>query len=241
VVTESKLYRLNRAVAASGLCSRRNADELIKSGRVRVNGRKTTDFNCLVDPAKDKLEIDGKSVTERKLEYIALHKPAGIVTTCDDEKGRQSVIDLLPPTLKHLNPVGRLDMDSEGLLILTNDGELAQKLTHPSKHVLKLYEVSVVGSVSDAVISQLRKGVRLTDGITNPAEVELLERAKDASTFRIGLAEGRNRQIRRMCAKLGYPVFHLVRVAIGGLQLRELEPGHWRRLTEKEVSALRSG
>jgi 23S rRNA pseudouridine2605 synthase len=238
---DPNLYRLNRAVAASGLCSRRNADELIKSGRVRVNGRKTTDFNCLVDLGRDKLEIDGKSIADRKFEYIILHKPVGIVTTCNDEKGRQSVIDLLPSELRHLNPVGRLDMDSEGLLIMTNDGELAQQLTHPSRHVLKLYEVSVVGRISDAVISQLGKGVRLTDGMTSPAEVELLERDKDSSSFRIGLEEGRNRQIRRMCAKLGYPVFHLVRVAIGELQLRELEPGRWRRLTEKEISVLRSG
>jgi 23S rRNA pseudouridine2605 synthase len=237
---EPNLFRLNRAVATSGLCSRRNADELIKSGRVRVNGRKTTDFNCLVDLRKDKLEIDGKSVAERKPEYIVLHKPAGIVTTCNDEKGRQSVIDLLPRELRHLNPVGRLDMDSEGLLIMTNDGELTQQLTHPSWHVLKLYEVRVVGRISDAVISQLSKGVQLIDGMTSPAKVELLERDKESSSFRIGLEEGRNRQIRRMCAKLGYPVFHLVRVAIGELQLRELEPGHWRRLTEKEVSALRS-
>src|ERR1700733_7563226 len=151
------LFRLNRAVAASGLCSRRNADELIKSGRVRVNGRQTTDFNCLVDLSKDKLEIDGKMVTERKLEYIVLHKPSGIVTTCDDEKGRQSVIDLLPRELRHLKPVGRLDMDSEGLLIMTNDGDLAQQLTHPSRRVLKLYEVRVVGRISDTVISQLGK------------------------------------------------------------------------------------
>ena len=238
---DEKLYRLNRAVAASGLCSRRDADQLIRAGRVRVNGRQTTDFNCLVDLGKDKLEIDLQSLSRRKLEYIAFYKPAGVVTTCDDEKGRETVIDLLPAELRHLKPVGRLDMDSEGLIILTNDGGLAQKLTHPSKHVFKLYEVQVTGKISDAVLDELGKGVRLSDGITSPAEVELLERSKNSSIFRIALTEGRNRQIRRMCAKFGYPVFHLVRVAIGGLQLKGLEPGHWRRLTAREISELRSG
>jgi 23S rRNA pseudouridine2605 synthase len=233
-------FRLNRAIAATGFCSRRYADELIRAGKVKVNGDTVVDFNYLVDMTKDMLNVDGYDVSEAPLEYIMMNKPINIVTTCDDDKGRKSVIDMLPPALQHLRPVGRLDMDSEGLLLLTNDGDLAQKLTHPSRHVPKHYRVLVAGEIKDKALDQLANGVRLEEGRTMPAQVELLDRAKDGSFFMLTIEEGRNRQIRRMCAKIGYPVIHLLRVAVGGLQLDGLETGRWRYLTADELADLQA-
>ncbi len=234
-------FRLNRAIAATGFCSRRRADELIAAGKVQVNGNIVTDFNLAIDPAKDHLVVDGEKLTAKKLDYIALNKPRGIVTTCNDDMGRQSILELLPPKLTHLKPVGRLDMDSEGLIVLTNDGELAQALAHPSQHVFKRYEALVQGKITDTALRHLAKGMRLDDGFTLPAETSLINRTEDESIFEIAIREGRNRQIRRMCAKLGYPIIRLVRVAIGELQLGEMEPGEWRHLTVREVNALKSG
>lgn len=234
-------FRLNRAIAATGFCSRRRADELIASGKVMVNGKTVTDFNHAVDLDSDNLVIEGKQLRAKKLEYIMLYKPSGVVTTCSDERGRESIVELLPNNLSHLKPVGRLDMDSEGLIILTNDGDLSQALAHPSKHVFKRYEAFVEGKISDAALRQMAKGMRLDDGLTLPAETALINRNEDESIFEIAIREGRNRQIRRMCAKLGYPITRLVRVAIGGLQLGEMEPGEWRHLTVREIKALKSG
>ncbi|HEY9678074.1 MAG TPA: pseudouridine synthase [Drouetiella sp.] len=234
-------FRLNRAIAATGFCSRRRADQLIAAGKVKVNGAVTTDFNFAVDLSKDKLEIDGKFLRQKQYDYVVLHKPRGVVTTCNDEMGRESVLQVLPRSLSHLKPVGRLDMESEGLLLLTNDGELANELTHPSKHVFKRYEALVEGRITDATLKTMSRGMRLDDGMTLPARVSLIRRNKDESIFEIAIQEGRNRQIRRMCAKVGHPVIRLVRVAIGGLQLGEMEAGEWRHLTVPEVEALKSG
>ncbi len=234
-------FRLNRAIAATGLCSRRRADELIASGKVAVNGVIVTDFNYSVDLSRDNLVVDGQPLKAKKLDYIVLYKPQGIVTTCNDEMGRESIVDILPRNLTHLKPIGRLDMESEGLIILTNDGDLAHALAHPSKHVFKRYEAVVEGRISDAALRQMAKGMKLDDGMTLPAETWLINRREDESIFEIAIREGRNRQIRRMCAKLGYPVTRLVRVAIGGLQLGEMEPGEWRHLTVREIKALKTG
>jgi len=233
-------YRLNRAISATGFCSRRKADQYIAAGRVSVNGTVVTDFNLEVDPAADELQVDGRNISVKSFEYIVLYKPEGIVTTCNDEFGRRSVIDLLPERLRHLRPIGRLDLDSEGLLLLTNDGEMAQRLTHPSHKVFKRYEVTVTGCLSDDAVKQLTAGVPMDDDVTLPARVRVIKRGAQSSRFEISIREGRNRQIRRMCSKLGYPVERLVRVAIGALQLRQLEPGEWRHLTPEEVRALRS-
>lgn len=235
---KSEPLRLNRAIAASGLCSRRDADALIAEGRVKVNGTITTDFSTLVRPSKDKLTVDDKPLSRRRHDYVVLYKPRGIVTTCSDEKGRKSVIDLLPKELKHLKPVGRLDMDSEGMLILTNDGELAQTLAHPSRHVEKIYRVTVEGNIKDRALQELESGVRLSEGLTLPAKIISVERNSRQSTFVIAIREGRNRQIRRMCAKVGYQVTRLVRVGIGALQLRLKEPGEWRHLKAQEIVLL---
>ncbi len=233
--------RLNKAIAATGYCSRRRADELIRDGRVKVNGVTVTDFSLAIDFQKDSLSIDGEALTKKQFDYIILNKPKGVVTTCDDEFGRENVLHLLPDRLAHLKPVGRLDLESEGLLILTNDGILAQKLTHPSKHVLKNYEVTVSGKITDLTLDSFRQGIELTDGPTRPAKVKLLERNKDVSRFQIAIAEGRNRQIRRMCTQMGHPIIRLIRVAVGGLQLRGLEAGQWRHLTRSEIASLYSG
>lgn len=232
--------RLNQAIARTGFCSRRKADELIAAGKVRINGEVCTDFSRDIDPDFDKLEVSGKSLSFKEHTYVALHKPAGIVTTMSDEKQRETVIDLLPPKLRHLKPVGRLDMYSEGLLLLTNDGEFALRLTHPRHHLPKVYAVKVTGSVTDAHAQLLAKGVPLEDGKTLPAKVTILERNKSYTELEITLVEGRNRQIRRMFAYLGYPIARLVRLAIGGLQLGHIAPGAWRYLTSQEVSDLLS-
>lgn len=236
---EPEKLRLNRAIAATGICSRRNADELIKDGRVSVNGKRTVDLGLQVDPQKDRISVDGKPLYKKSFEYVVLYKPKGVVTTCDDERGRRTILDLLPEELQHLKPVGRLDRDSEGMIVLTNDGNLAQTLTHPSQHVDKTYRVTVEGHIEDKAIQALKDGVRLSEGWTERAQVRSLRRSGNLSTFVIVIHEGRNRQIRRMCAKLGYNVLRLVRERIGALQLNLIEPGDWRHLTASEITSLK--
>ncbi|MGD9680134.1 MAG: pseudouridine synthase [Candidatus Obscuribacterales bacterium] len=234
--------RINRALAATGYCSRRAADRLIEEGRVKVNGKPVTDFNLAVDPDRDIIAVDNQELSSRDHVYIAFHKPRGAITTVKDEKGRQTVLDLLPEELQHLKPVGRLDRDSEGLLILTNDGEFAHRLAHPSRtrHVWKTYRVRVDGRLSDRALTALEEGVMLSEERvkTLPARVTNISYDKDCTVFSISIREGRNRQIRRMCAKLGYPVIRLVRVAIGRLQLKPMEPGEWKYLTRSELDKL---
>lgn len=234
-----QLYRLNRALALCGLASRRKADEFIREGLVRLNGEVVTDFSLLVDVERDRLEVDGERLSAQAFDYILLHKPRSVVVTMADERGRKCVSDLLPQNLSHLKPVGRLDSDSEGLLIMTNDGALAKLLTHPSHEVPKLYVVTLEGRISESNIATLRNGVQLSEGRTKPCFVRKISAKSDQSILEIELKEGRNRQIRRMCAKVGHSVTRLVRVAIGGLQLRELGPGKWRRLSKEEVSELK--
>lgn len=205
-----------------------------------VNGKTVTDFNRTVDPLVDTVSVDGKPLDIRPFVYVAMYKPRGLVTTCKDEKGRRSVIDLLPSRLRHLRPVGRLDLNSEGLLIFTNDGDLTQRVTHPAHHLPKRYLVTVKGQIKDAHLMVLARGMVLADGPTQPAMVALIERTPAASTFEMVIQEGRNRQIRRMCAQLGYQVSRLVRVAIGRLQLGEMKPGAWRYLTAHEIRQLGS-
>jgi 23S rRNA pseudouridine2605 synthase len=230
--------RLNQAIAQTGYCSRRKADELIAAGKVRVNGVTCTEFGRDIDPAHDQLEVGGKRLSFKTNVYVALNKPRGVVTTTADEQDRKTVLHLLPKDLRHLKPVGRLDMYSEGLLILTNDGDFALKLTHPRHHVPKLYIVRVAGELSDKHARLLANGVELEDGKTAPADVDIVERNKSYTEVEITLREGRNRQIRRMFASLGYTVQRLVRLAIGGLQLDHIAPGSWRYLSSQEVNDL---
>lgn len=230
--------RLNQAIARTGYCSRRKADELIAAGKVKVNGEFVSDFSYQVNPEKDQLNIAGKDLNLKHHIYVALNKPPAVVTTMSDEQGRETVLDLLPEKLQMLRPVGRLDMYSEGLLLLTNDGELAQRLTHPSMHLPKTYEIKVKGALSDTDLRKMEKGIMLEDGMTLPAKVKLLDRNKIYTEFQISITEGRNRQLRRMCAELGYTVVRLRRTGIGRLQLGSIPTGTWRYLTDDEIRLL---
>jgi 23S rRNA pseudouridine2605 synthase len=225
--------RLQKVLAQAGLGSRRVCEELIERRRVRVNGEVAV-LGRRVDPEADLIEVDGAAIGVKEgLAYLLLHKPAGVITTASDPQGRPTVLDLVPDEPR-VYPVGRLDFDSEGLLILTNDGELTHRLTHPSYGVDKEYLVEVSGSPHRGAIRKLREGVELDDGITGPAKVAQL----GDSLLRITIHEGRNRQIRRMCEAVGFPVVRLVRTRIGTLVDRMLQPGTWRTLTQDEVRAL---
>ncbi|MGH9113114.1 MAG: pseudouridine synthase, partial [Acidimicrobiales bacterium] len=225
--------RLQKVLAQAGLGSRRACELLIAEGRVRVNGGVAT-LGDRADPAVDEVEVDGAVVGVRPgLVHYLLNKPAGVVTTASDPQGRATVVGLVPPEPR-VFPVGRLDADSEGLLLLTNDGDLAHRLTHPSFGVDKEYLVEVEGSPGRGVVRRLREGVELEDGVTAPAKVS----AVGDHLLRITIHEGRNRQVRRMCAAVGHPVRRLVRVRIGPISDRRLGPGEWRPLRQDEVRAL---
>jgi 23S rRNA pseudouridine2605 synthase len=241
--------RLNKALAAAGICSRRGGDELIKAGAVRVNGEVVESPGLTVDPAADVVEVHGKRVRilspeDRPHRYILLHKPPQTMTTRHDPQGRTTVLDLLPAEAKseRLFPVGRLDYYSEGLLLLTTDGELTHRLTHPSHHLPKRYEVRVRGRVTEDKLNTMRQGMRLSDGEKlAPVEVRTahVDHAHKSTTLEMVLIQGVNRQIRRMCKDLKLTVLSLKRVGQGSLQLGGLKRGQWRDLTAEEVRSLR--
>jgi 23S rRNA pseudouridine2605 synthase len=225
--------RLQKVLAQAGLGSRRACEELIAAGRVRVNGS-VAELGARADPESDRIEVDGAPVGVRPdLVHYLLNKPGGVVTTASDPQGRPTVVDLVPSEPR-VFPVGRLDADTEGLLLLTNDGELAHRLTHPSFGVDKEYLAEVEGSPSRGAVRRLREGVALEDGPTAPAKVSLV----GDHLLRITIHEGRNRQVRRMCAAVGHPVHRLVRVRVGPISDRRLAPGEWRPLTQAEVRSL---
>lgn len=225
--------RLQKVLAQAGLGSRRVCEDLIGRGRVRVNGEVAV-LGRRVDPDTDVVEVDGAQIGVRPgLVHYLLNKPPGVITTASDTHGRPTVTGLVPAEPR-VFPVGRLDADTEGLLLLTNDGDLAHRLTHPSFGVDKEYLVEVEGSPGRGVLRTLREGVDLDDGTTAPAKVALLDR----NVLRLTIHEGRNRQVRRMCEAVGHPVRRLVRTRIGPLADRSLEPGQWRELTQDEVRSL---
>jgi len=228
--------RLNAFLARSGVASRRRADELIRERRVTVNG-KAGEFNTVVGP-DDVVEVDGQRVERQPLHYVLLNKPSGVVTTADDPQGRPTVVDLVSHATRVM-PVGRLDADTTGALLLTNDGELAHRLAHPSFGVPKAYDVDVVGSPSPDALTALRSGVDLEDGRTAPAEARIIRRGTRVSRIELTIHEGRTHQVKRMCAAVGLPVEHLHRRRYAGLRLVGLDPGEWRELTPNEVAALR--
>jgi len=233
------LIRLNRAIAACGLCSRRAADELIAAGKVKVNGRSVTDYSSLIDLDKDRLSVSGQKLFARNHEYILLHKPKGVVSTCQDEFSRNNIIDLLPKNLQHLRPAGRLDYDSSGLILLTNDGELINNLTHPAREIEKTYQVIVSGKVTAEALKELASGINLKEAKTKAAKVRLIQCDERQSSVEITIKEGKNRQLRRMCAQLGLPVLQLVRTGVSKLQLGSLAAGKWRYLSKSELVDLR--
>ena len=231
--SSENLEKLQKVLAAAGVASRRVCEELIMEGRVRVNGE-VAGVGTRVDAEVDVLEVDGALVSTRAdLVHYLLHKPAGVVTTAKDTHGRPTVVDLVPVEPR-VFPVGRLDVDTEGLLLLTNDGELTNRLTHPSHGVEKEYLAEVKGTPSRGALRQLREGVELDDGRTAPAKASVVA----PGVVRLVLHEGRNRQVRRMCEAVGHPVTRLVRTRIGPLTDTKLKPGEWRPLAPDEVAAL---
>ncbi|MGH3032730.1 MAG: pseudouridine synthase [Gaiellaceae bacterium] len=225
--------RLNAFLARAGVASRRGADELIRAGRVRVNGE-VAGLATHVG-GQDRVDVDGSPVTPQPLAYVLLHKPAGVVTTARDPHGRPTVVGLVELD-RRVVPVGRLDADTTGALLLTNDGPLAHRLMHPRFGVEKAYEVDVEREPSAEALRRLRTGIELEDGPTAPAEARRL----GPSRLELTLHEGRKHQVKRMCAAVGHPVTRLHRRAYAGLTLEGLEPGEWRELTPAEIQALRS-
>ncbi|MBV9335192.1 MAG: rRNA pseudouridine synthase [Solirubrobacterales bacterium] len=228
--------RLAKHLAAAGVASRRACEAIVRDGRVSVGGQLVTDPARDVGPG-DAVQVDGRPITARGERVVyALNKPAGVVSTARDPQGRPTVVSMVPQT-ERLYPVGRLDIDTNGLILLTNQGELAHRLTHPRFEVEKTYRAVVGGpSVRDAELRALREGVELEDGRTAPARVQRIS----ADTIEITIHEGRKRQVKRMCEAVGHPVKRLERVAFGPLQLGDLPRGRWRRLTDTEVDELMS-
>ena len=232
--------RLNRFLAQAGVGSRRRCDELIRSGRILVNGVAPIGMGARVDPATDEVRLDGAPLrVATDLHTIALHKPLDVLVTARDARGRRTVLDLVTDAPGRLFPVGRLDYRSEGLLLLTNDGDLAFRLAHPRFKVDKLYRVDVSGPVPEGVVEQLAHGVTLDDGPTQPARVTVVARRTGGATLDVELREGRKRQVRRMLALFGLEVTRLVRVRFGPVALGTLPAGAWRELEAAEVRALR--
>ncbi|MCL1975135.1 MAG: rRNA pseudouridine synthase [Firmicutes bacterium] len=233
--------RLQKILAEHGLASRRLAEGLISSGHVAVNGVIISELGFKADATVDSIIIDGQPLPKLPdLRYMLLHKPIGYLCSVKDEHGKKSVLSLLPKMPERLYPVGRLDYNSSGLLLLTNDGALTNILLHPSYKAPKTYRADVSGPVSVADVDKLRNGVLLEDGPTAPARVNVLRRAQGSSTLEITIYEGRKRQIRRMCQQIGHPVRQLIRLRFGPLSLGQLKPGQWRELNSHEVRVLKN-
>jgi pseudouridine synthase len=238
-VTTSGKKTLDRLISRAGLCSRSQAQESIRAGRVQVNGRTVRDPETWVDSVKDRVTIDGAPLRARAKQVWVLHKPVGYVTTADDEHGRDTVYALLPDDAAWLAPIGRLDQDSSGLLLFTNDSDLAHAITALASKLPKTYEVRVKGHPGDDALARLRDGVELHDGPTLPARVDVLDADERSTRLCIVLTEGRNRQIRRMVAAIGSRVHTLHRTRIGPLELGDQPEGTCRRLSAAEVLSLR--
>ena len=229
--------RLQRLLAAAGYGSRRHCESLIEESRVSVNGDVVTKLGTTVRPSVDKVSVDGTLLRAQRLVYFAVNKPVGVVTTNRDPQGRPRVVDLVPPT-ERVFPVGRLDRSSEGLILVTNDGELAQKLSHPKFGIRKVYRVTVAGKVDPEAMKQMRRGIHLTEGLVKVEGVKLVKARSRATELEIVLAEGKNREIRRILARLGHKVMTLRRIAVGPLKLGDVPPGAHRVLTRDEVDRL---
>ncbi|HEB12897.1 MAG TPA: rRNA pseudouridine synthase [Actinobacteria bacterium] len=231
--------RLQKIMAHAGVASRRQSEELILRGLVRVDGKVVREMGVKVDPLVNSIEVMGEPISvETARTYVALNKPRGFLTTVSDPFGRPTVMKLLDANEPNIFPVGRLDLNSEGLLLLTNDGDLAFRLTHPKHSVLKTYEVVVRGLPNTAAIWMLRKGVFIEGGPTRPAVVRIKEKSAERTKLEMTIKEGRKRQVRRMCQVVGHHVLSLKRVLVGPIELGDLKPGESRHLTREEIADL---
>ena len=221
-----------------GVASRRKAEDIISEGRITVNGQTAT-LGMKADPSKDHIKLDGKLLMQQPKVYLVFHKPKHVVTSLTDPEGRATVRDFLKGIKHRVFPVGRLDYDSEGLLFLTNDGDFAQSLLHPSKEIYKTYHVKVRGSLEEKEIAQLQSGIRLREGVTAPAKVKRLKKAEQNSWLEISIHEGKNRQVRKMLEKVRHPVLKLKRIRINGIELGNLSPGKYRYLTHDEIRKIK--
>ncbi len=236
----SQKLRLNLYLARCGLASRRKADELIASGRVMVDGKTVTHLGCRVDPDRCHITLDGQPVKPRaRFRYYVLHKPKGYLVSNGDPFGRPTIYHLLPPDLRTLRYVGRLDRDTEGLLLLTDDGALAQRLAHPRHRVVRTYLVGLSTDISEAEVQPLRQGISFEGQAYLPARVRILRRGPKGSTVIVAIAEGKKREVRMMFRALGRTVVWLKRIGFGPLKLRDLPPGKWRALEPTEVDRLK--
>lgn len=233
--------RLQKILAAAGVCSRREAEKLILEGRVKVNGKKVIELGSKFDAAHCRITVDGNPIAAESKVYYLFNKPRGVVTTMSDEKGRKCIEFFVKDLPQRVFPVGRLDYNTEGLLLLTNDGALAQALMHPSHEVNKTYLAKLVGIVPDAKLDQLRMGVKLEDGMTAPAIVNLrtYDHERNFTLLDITIHEGRNRQVRRMCDAIGFPVRELKRIKLGPIVLKDLGKGKFRELAPDELKKLK--
>lgn len=232
--------RLQKYIALCGITSRRKAENLILEGQVMVNNKIVTELGVTIDPKKDIVKVNGKKISEEKKKvYIMLNKPIGYVTTLKDEKNRKIVTDLIEGVEERIYPIGRLDADTTGLLLLTNDGDLAYKLSHPSNEVIKKYIAIVEGVPNKWELEKFRKGLMIDGRRTAQAYIKIAKRYENESILEIAIHEGRNRQVKKMCEAINHPVKKLKRVSIGELQLGGLEIGNWRHLEEDEIQDLK--
>ncbi|RMG04663.1 MAG: rRNA pseudouridine synthase [Planctomycetota bacterium] len=232
--------RLQKVLAAAGVGSRRQCEELITTGRVEVDGKVVTKLGTKVDPTRQKIRVDGVPVKQPRRVYYMVNKPDGVVCTTRDPSGRPRVIDMVPADRHRLYTIGRLDLHSEGLILVTNDGELTQRLTHPRFGVPKTYVVQVAGTPDREVLAKLKRGIHLAEGVARASRVRVRKRHKQSTILELELCEGKNREIRRMLARIGHKVMRLKRIAVGPVRLGRLAVGHWRPLSAEEIAALRA-
>ncbi len=232
--------RLQKYMALSGVASRRKSEEIILQGRVKVNSQTIRTLGVKVNQQKDKIEVDGKEIKQKQKKiYIMLNKPVAVVSTVNDQFNRETVIDLIKNEIKErIYPVGRLDYDTEGLILLTNDGEFTNGITHPKHHIDKTYIAVVKGIPTELEKQRFAKGLKIEDYKTAPAEIEVVKTMDRSSKIKITIHEGKNRQVRKMCEAIGHPVIKLKRVAIGNVHLAHLHSGSWRHLKSEEVKYL---
>lgn len=233
------MERLQKVMAQSGVASRRKSEQLILEGKVKVNGKKVTELGTKVSK-KDTIEVNGVPVLQEEHVYFMLYKPRGYISAVTDDKGRETVVDLLPGVTERIFPVGRLDYDTSGLILLTNDGEFTNQLNHPRHEVDKVYVAKVKGVPTNAMLSSLKKGVKIDGRMTAPARYEILSTDRKADTAIVSLTihEGRNHQVKKMLKEVGFPVMKLKREQYGNLTLKGLKPGQYRSLSQKEVRQL---